>query len=107
MPGIGGRFGWNEPPPAAVMVIFVSNTLPASVVIRDSRSPTFSTFSTLSFQVNVRGDRLVFALRALLSALARNLMIVCMGDCLAAKMGRGKHKCTHLSGSSSNVSNVQ
>ncbi len=26
MPGIGGRFGWNEPPPAAITTIFASNT---------------------------------------------------------------------------------
>ena len=27
MPGIGGRLGWNEPPPAAMTTILLSNTL--------------------------------------------------------------------------------
>src|SRR5436305_11113317 len=31
MPGIGGRLGWNEPPPAAITTILHSNTLPPSV----------------------------------------------------------------------------
>ena len=39
MPGIGGRFGWNEPPPAATTITLVSNTVPASVVTRNIGSP--------------------------------------------------------------------
>ena len=37
MPGIGGRLGWNEPPPAAITTTLHSNTLPPSVVTRNSR----------------------------------------------------------------------
>ena len=50
MPGIGGRFGWNEPPPAAMTTTLLSNTLPWSVVTRNSGSPIFSTFSTISLR---------------------------------------------------------
>ena len=52
MPGIGGRFGWNEPPPAAMTTTLLSNTLPWSVVTRNSGSPIFSTFSTISLRWN-------------------------------------------------------
>ena len=34
MPGIGGRFGWNEPPPAAITTTLASNTSFSSVVTR-------------------------------------------------------------------------
>ena len=34
MSGIGGFFGWNEPPPAAMMTTFASSAVPASVRIR-------------------------------------------------------------------------
>ena len=37
MPAIGGRLGWNEPPPAAITITLTSNTLPRSVVTRNSR----------------------------------------------------------------------
>ena len=38
MPGIGGRFGWNEPPPAAI-----TTTLQAIVVLSSvrTRKPLF------------------------------------------------------------------
>ena len=45
MPGIGGRLGWNEPPPAAITTTLASNTLPRSVVTRNSGSPIFSIVS--------------------------------------------------------------
>jgi hypothetical protein len=48
MPAIGGRFGWNEPPPAATTTSLVSNTLPPSVVTRNSGSPMRSMLSTIS-----------------------------------------------------------
>ena len=32
MPAMGGRLGWNEPPPAAIITDFTSNVLPLSVV---------------------------------------------------------------------------
>jgi hypothetical protein len=48
MPGTGGRLGWNEPPPAAITTILVSNTLPASVFTRNSGSPIFSIVSIIS-----------------------------------------------------------
>jgi hypothetical protein len=38
MPGIGGRFGWNEPPPAAITTTLHSNVLPPSVVTRNAGS---------------------------------------------------------------------
>src|SRR6266481_3547609 len=53
MPGTGGRFGWNEPPPAPITTTLVSNTLPASVVTRNSGSPIFSMVSTISLIENV------------------------------------------------------
>ena len=37
MPGTGGRFGWNEPPPAEITTTLHSKTWPASVVTRNSR----------------------------------------------------------------------
>ena len=37
MPGIGGRLGWNEPPPAAITTTLASNTLPPSVLDAEQR----------------------------------------------------------------------
>ena len=50
MPGIGGRLGWNEPPPAAITTILHSNTLPPSVVTRNAGSPMRSMLSTISLR---------------------------------------------------------
>ena len=58
MPGTGGRFGWNEPPPAATTSTLHSNTVPASVVTRNSGSPIFSTVSIISLRWNGRVERL-------------------------------------------------
>ncbi len=58
MPGTGGRFGWNEPPPAAMITTLVSNTWPASVVTRNNGSPIFSIVSTISFEMERRAERL-------------------------------------------------
>jgi len=46
MPGIGGRLGWNEPPPAAMTITLTSSTSPRSVVTRNSGSPILSILST-------------------------------------------------------------
>ena len=170
MPGIGGRFGWNEPPPAAITITLASNTWPALVVTRNSGSPIFSTVSTISPRWKVAPERLDLLHQRVGEALAgnlrnarnvvdrllgielgalaadlvedvdqvrlhveqaelehreqahraraddesvgldhfglgqhsentlaiplRNLVIVCMGDCLAGEMWRGKQKCT-------------
>ncbi len=59
MPGIGGRLGWNEPPPAATTTILTSNTLPRSVVTRNSGSPIFSTVSTISLRWKVGANGLI------------------------------------------------
>ena len=48
MPWIGGRLGWNEPPPAAITTTLASNTLPWSVVTRNKGSPIFSIVSIIS-----------------------------------------------------------
>ena len=48
MPLIGGRLGWNEPPPAAITTHFASNVLPASVATRKAGSPIFSSVVTIS-----------------------------------------------------------
>ncbi len=37
MPWIGGRLGWNEPPPAATTTHFASKVLPASVLQAEQR----------------------------------------------------------------------
>ncbi len=58
MPGIGGRLGWNEPPPAAITTTLASNTLPPSVVTRNSGSPMRSIVSTISPRWNGRAERL-------------------------------------------------
>ena len=58
MPGIGGRFGWNEPPPAATTTTLASNTLPASVVTRNSGSPIRSIVSTISPRWKFGAERL-------------------------------------------------
>ena len=34
MPGIGGRFGWNEPPPAAITTALQAIVVPLSVRTR-------------------------------------------------------------------------
>ena len=64
MPGTGGRFGWNEPPPAAMITTLVSNTCPASVVTRNNGSPTFSTFSIISLRWNVAPNGLICSISA-------------------------------------------
>ena len=45
---IGGRLGWNEPPPAAITMTLTSKTLSRSVCTRNSGSPTFSIVCTIS-----------------------------------------------------------
>jgi thioredoxin reductase len=47
---VGGRFGWNEPPPAPITTTFASNTLPRSVVTRKRGSPIFSNVVTISLR---------------------------------------------------------
>ncbi|MEY9149394.1 hypothetical protein ABIF00_007378 [Bradyrhizobium elkanii] len=53
MPGTGGRFGWNEPPPAEITTTLHSNSLPASVFTRNRGSPIFSMLSTISLRWKV------------------------------------------------------
>ena len=67
MPGIGGRFGWNEPPPAAITMIFASNTLPASVVTRNLGSPIFYTVWTISPKWKVGPNGLICSISASVS----------------------------------------
>ena len=64
MPGTGGRFGWNEPPPAAITTTLHSNTLPASVVTRNRGSPIFSIFSTISPRWKVGPNGLICSISA-------------------------------------------
>ena len=64
MPGIGGRFGWNEPPPAAITITFVSNTLPPSLLTRNSGSPIRSIDSTISDRWNVGPNGLICSISA-------------------------------------------
>ena len=64
MPGIGGRLGWNEPPPAAITMILHSNTWPASVVTRNSGSPIFSMVSTISLRWKVGLNGLICSISA-------------------------------------------
>ena len=58
MPGTGGRLGWNDPPPAATTISLASNTVPWSVVIRNSGSPMRSMVSTISprWKVGLNGS---------------------------------------------------
>ena len=58
MPGTGGRFGWNEPPPAEITTTLHSNTWPASVLTRKPGSPIFSIVSTISLRWKVGAERL-------------------------------------------------
>ena len=58
MPGTGGRFGWNEPPPAEITTTLHSNTWPASVLTRKPGSPIFSIVSTISLRWKVGVERL-------------------------------------------------
>ena len=48
MPGIGGFFGWKEPPPAAMITVLVSKTVPASVVTRKRGASVVPVGSTAS-----------------------------------------------------------
>ena len=51
MPAIGGFFGWNEPPPAAITTALASNAVPASVATRNSGAsgvPITSSDATIS-----------------------------------------------------------
>ena len=64
MPGIGGRFGWNEPPPAAITTTLHSKILPASVVTRNSGSPIFSIVSTISLRWKVGLNGLICSISA-------------------------------------------
>ena len=73
MPGIGGRLGWNEPPPAATTTTLTSNTLPRSVVTRNSGSPIFSTVSTISLQMEGRTERLDLLHQRIDMALRRDI----------------------------------
>ena len=51
MPGMGGRFGWKEPPPAAMTIALASKTSLSSVVTRNDPSPSFSTPETMRLKV--------------------------------------------------------
>ena len=73
MPGIGGRFGWNEPPPAAITTTLHSNILPPSVLTRNSGSPIRSMLSTISFRWNCRAERLDLLHQRVDQSLRRNL----------------------------------
>ena len=64
MPLIGGRFGWNEPPPAATTTHLHSNVLSRSVVTRNCASPSFSTFSTISPRWKVGWNGLICSISA-------------------------------------------
>ena len=64
MPGTGGRFGWNEPPPAEITTTLHSNTWPASVVTRKPGSPIFSIFSTISLRWKVGLNGLICSISA-------------------------------------------
>ena len=50
MPLIGGRLGWNEPPPAATTTHLHSKILPPSVVTRKPGLPVFSSEVTISLR---------------------------------------------------------
>ena len=64
MPGTGGRFGWNEPPPAEITTTLHSNTWPASVVTRKPGSPIFSIVSTISLRWKVGLNGLICSISA-------------------------------------------
>ncbi len=70
MPGIGGRLGWNEPPPAATITTLHSNILPASVVTRNSGSPMRSMVCTISPKWNCGPERLDLLEQSLGQAIA-------------------------------------
>ena len=63
MPGIGGRFGWNEPPPAAMTTTLASNTSSSSVVTRNVPSSSFSSDDTMRFQVNCGSNGAICCIR--------------------------------------------
>ena len=58
MPGIGGRLGWNEPPPAAITTTLPRTPCRASVVTRNSGSPIFSIVSHHLAEMEGRAERL-------------------------------------------------
>ena len=64
MPGMGGRLGWNEPPPAPITTTFASNTLPRSVATRNAASPVFSTVVTISLRWKVGLNGLICSISA-------------------------------------------
>ena len=64
MPTIGGRLGWNEPPPAAITTDFASKVLPASVCTRNSGSPIFSSDITISPRWKVGLNGLICCINA-------------------------------------------
>ena len=64
MPAIGGRLGWNEPPPAAITITLASNTLPPSVLMRNSGSPIRSINSTISERWKAGPNGLICAISA-------------------------------------------
>ena len=51
MPGMGGRFGWKEPPPAAITTTLASNTSFSSVATRKEPSSSFSSVETMRLKV--------------------------------------------------------
>ena len=61
MPGTGGRFGWNEPPPAEITTTLHSNSLSPSVFTRNSGSPIFSIVSTISLRWKVGPNGLIWS----------------------------------------------
>ena len=67
MPLIGGRLGWNEPPPAAITTHFASKVLPASVPTRKRGSPVFSSVVTISPRWKVGWNGLICSISASVS----------------------------------------
>src|SRR5579885_1511352 len=73
MPAIGGFFGWNEPPPAAMITTLASNVFSASVWTRNSGCsavPIASRPATISPKWNVGPNGLIWVGRVLTIPLA-------------------------------------
>ena len=71
MPWIGGRLGWNEPPPAAIDHAFALEDLAARrCVTRNCASPSFSTVVTISPRWNVGLNGLICCIKRVGQAVA-------------------------------------
>ena len=75
MPGIGGRLGWNEPPPAAITITLASNTLPPSVLTRNNGSPMRSIDSTISLRWKLAPNGLICSISSSTSPCAEHFGI--------------------------------